>query len=393
MRLNVVAPPALARRVVPAPAAKAVATAPVALAQSVRVTSASSQNPFATFAQGIVDTFRGFFVSFVGFKTRKIEDDPSDVNHPNYGEDMDARKALAAQRGAEQSALGKLSQAQQTQYNTVVKAIGDRPQARQALQALLVAGTLPGSAPLRGQGDALTALATLTNAPLADGIERAKLLSEMLCELENPVRINQQHKGTCAATTAQILLIRRHPAEYVRLVTDLAAPAGTATMAGGGTLTRDPDWANANDGDRSTASRLIQPAIMDAAEGIPFAHYKNAKDMPFIGPVPMLLGGMTPGGAAKVNTQLEGVKYKNVGFMFGNREAHFQKVKDALAAGLGSVPVGVMWSADGAHGGHELQVDKVADGRVYYTNPWGQRESMEEHEFLDHMTAAAIPTA
>lgn len=385
----IAATPSNNRRLVTAPVRGANASAPAPAAPAA---SASTIQP-GGLSSALGDSLKFFYETFKPMVTRRVEEDPSDVNHPNGDDVAQAKAALAATRGDEQAALSRLGNDQRAQYQAVADLVKDDATARYALQQLLTGGQLTAQKTLVGGTTLLAQLDGLGKQGLASGVDRAALLGQLLGEVQNPTRINQQGKGTCAATTAQILLARRHPAEYVRLVADLAKPAGLATMAGGATLTRDPQWANPNDRDRTVSSRLFQPAVMNAAEGLPGETYHNENDMPYLGPVPLFMGGMTPGGSAKVNTQLEGVKYKNVMFMVGDRAKTFKQVTDALAKNIGSVPVGVMWNADGARGGHELQVDKVEGGRVYYTNPWGQKESMAEREFLDHLTSAQIPQA
>jgi hypothetical protein len=122
--------------------------------------------------------------------------------------------------------------------------------------------------------------------------------------------------------------------------------------------------------------------------GMPLLDYDNKKDKHKAWVVP-LAGGLMGFGSAKINEQLLGTGYSSLGFWHWNRDAQWNKVKKALEDGKGPLPVGVTWED---LGGHQLQIDKVENGKVYYTNPWGQRESMDEAEFKSHITNVEVPT-
>lgn len=325
-------------------------------------------------------------VSFEEFKSRKIEDDPGDVNGPDFKELQKAKKEIPERAKAEQEALAKLSDADRKSYEKLAELSKDRPLSRWALQSMLLDGRLPGGKDLKGQGSVLDNLGKLATQDLAAGIKRADLVSDVIAEIENPVRINQQGKGTCVAATAQILLARRNQAEYARVIGELAGPSGTANLAGGDKLQRETDWADESDYGRSTSSRLIQPALMEM--GMPLLDYDNTKDKHKAWVLP-LAGGLMGFGSAKINEQLLGTDYSSHGFWHWNRDSQWNKLKKALEEGKGPLPCGVTWED---LGGHQLQIDKIENGKVYYTNPWGQRESMDEAEFKAHITNVEIPS-
>ncbi len=342
-------------------------------------------------------------VSFENFKTRKVYDEPGDSNHIWWNELQQAKKEIEAHKAAESAEFGKLPPGEQDRYARLValteptpgNKIGN-PAARRALQKLLLDGRLLRAAAYGGtHGTLLAGLAALAAAdrPLATGIDRSRLVCETLLEAENPTRINQQARGTCAATTAIIILAKKNPFGFVQVVAGLAAPEGKAKLAGGVTISRREDWADTEDGDRSLPQRLLAPAIMELGGpiwGLP--SYDNGSDSHKIGPVPVG-GGMFSGGSAYVNTELEGVKYDSNTFFRWNRDQEWQEIKDALAAGRTLIPVGVLWSEDDVQGGHELHIEKIEAGKVYYSNPWGFRETMDELEFKAHITSAEIPRA
>lgn len=335
-----------------------------------------------------------FGASSEQFKTRDVYDDPSDVNHPTDQEVADAKATIDANKNKVDAALAKLSPDQRKQYDAVSALTVGRPTCQLALQTMLLDGRLTTGKDLKGQGSVLDHLAKLGTQDLAKDVDRRKLVSEVIGELENPVRIDQHGVGTCGATTAQILLIRQNPAEYVRLMEGLASPAGKAQMSGGDTITRVEDWNDNSDGnpdwgdDRTTSSRLFQPAVMSYGEPLPGERYDNSEDRGKLGPIP-LMGGLYS--LTKICTQLTGKAYDGNTVFFWNHDSQWSKIKDALKANKGPIPVAVRWNSDGEAGGHFIQIDKIENGKVYITNPWGQRESFSEQELKDHLTASYIP--
>lgn len=128
-----------------------------------------------------------------------------------------------------------------------------------ALRDLLVAGRL--QAPLLAQ---LNQLATMNADPK---IDRRLLVSQALVELKDPLTITQGSRGTCAATSIQMLVALTKPAMYIELLRGLASPGGHAKLPGGATITREADWDYQHDGGRSIPSRLFQPALMELGNG------------------------------------------------------------------------------------------------------------------------------
>jgi hypothetical protein len=311
----------------------------------------------------------------------QTERDPSDVNHPRDGELANARTELKRNAEAERTALAKLNPDDRRRYEALSAQVMNRPMSQRALQTMLLERRLPGTL--------LAQFETMLSQPVAGGIDRAQLLGETLCEVEDPVRIAQHGKGTCGAGTAQILLARQNPAEYVRLVNGLASPKGEITMRGGAKLTRKVDWADDNDGGRSLSSRLVQPAFMEYAGFLSsITDYDNSEDKHKIGSIP-LFSGLLGWGEANLLDQLTGKNYENLTPFRWNRESHWTALKLALKESKGPVPVAMTWGDQGS--GHFIQVDKVENGRVYFTNPWGEQGSSEESEFKRHITQMMLP--
>lgn len=320
-------------------------------------------------------------ISFEDFKTRAIEDDPSDVNHYTRDDEVKAERETRVNLEAEKAALAKLSPEDRREYKTLLSQVEGHTMARRQMQAMLLSGELTDSKALIGGATLLHELHFMTGQPLAEGIDRKDLVAQVIGEVENPVRIAQHSQNTCGATTAQILLVRKNPAEYVRLVAGLAAPGGHVPTAGGSTLKRKEDWNYDGDGDRSISSRLFQPAVMQLGQMIPGMSYSNTDDKNVVVDKP-IFAGMFGIQQAKVDTELTGQDYDNHLFMAWNRDSMWEDLKRIVATGKEPVPVSMSWNG----GGHFVQIDKIEGGKVHFTNPWGERDTIDEAEFKSHIS-------
>jgi hypothetical protein len=317
------------------------------------------------------------------FTSRRVVDDP-DTRWASASEVREARARLSNRAAAEAAAVAGLG-ARGKGYEAVAAAISNDPIAREALQRMLLDGRLTGAKDKLGRGDMLDHLVRLEAGPLADGLAAGDMLAHLVEEADNPTKLAQEARGTCVATTATIVLAREAPAEYVRLVADLAAPRGHSLTAGGRTISRTPDWNEQDDGNRTPSVRLLQPALMELGNGL--TRYDNRKDRHAIGPWALLPGGLGTFGADRVLEALTGDSWRSLPVI--NRLTRgwaFEKVKAATEAGR-SVPVGVMWEG----GGHKILVDAIRGDTVHFTNPWGQRETMSVAEFRQHMMDANLP--
>lgn len=115
-------------------------------------------------------------------------------------------------------------------------------------------------------------LRPLLQEALGPGLEqlpgRARLLGELLRNLEDPGRINQGFRGVCTAACVEAWLAEARPEEYARLVVGLCLEAGELGLPGGERLRRDEArlaW-TAAEGRRSPVSRLFQAAAMELAD-------------------------------------------------------------------------------------------------------------------------------
>ncbi|MBM3268433.1 MAG: hypothetical protein FJZ01_12350 [Candidatus Sericytochromatia bacterium] len=333
------------------------------------------------FRQGVQQALYG--VSYREFETGGTLEAPSPANAPSPDDVRVSRLALEAGAGAEQAALGKLAAADRDRYGHVAAPLAGRPVARQALQGLLTEGTLTGSRDLAGGQSLLQHLDALATRPLARGIDRQDLLAEVVAEIGNPTCIKQGNRNSCVATTASIALARHNPAEYARLVAGLAAPGGSVRMAGGNALTRPDGWDFADDGGRTTSARLLQSALL--AEGAKVGSYDPRTDTFSAGPVP-LGAGLTGGGSARINSQLQGRPFET--FTSKSFSRGWDRVTEALAAGKGPFPVGLQWGSGGAH---EVLLEKIEGDWAIFVNPSGHRQRLGVAEFRSHLRNAEIP--
>ena len=90
-------------------------------------------------------------------------------------------------------------------------------------------GALDGARSLAGNEALIEQFDRLARMPLAAGLDRTRLLSDIVVRVDDPGKIDQGYQNTCTVTTLEYLLASRHPAEYVRLVAGLASPQGVAS--------------------------------------------------------------------------------------------------------------------------------------------------------------------
>jgi hypothetical protein len=288
-----------------------------------------------------------------------------------------------------------------------------------ALHSLLVKGKLT--------PQVLDALQGLSTDRLAPKIDQRELVSQALIELDDPVAISQKSRGTCAPTSVQILIAMRNPLVYVGLLRGLASPSGSAKLPNGDTIQREPDWNSDNDGGRSIPSRLIQPALMEFANGE--ADYNNTNDEDLDPKThqasPSGLDG--PGAAALLSAVTEGKPtFQTLGVTYNDsvgqdaihglddniesprdlllvledNRAIDPKSQDALLAQLAAhatpedpVYATVIYTLRPTVGGvgfHAILVTGVKDDKVSFINPWGQEETLPAEVFKHSIVSANV---
>lgn len=338
---------------------------------------------------------------------RRIESDAKDVNA--LGESVAYRGQVRRNAEAEKAALAALAPADREAYQTVAKAVDAQGAWALSWQALLLDGKLPGKASSADGKTLLAQFEALAKAPLHSELKRDQLLGDLIQEVQRPDAINQDNHGSCTMTSVQIKLALENPAELVRLVTGLASPEGDVKLADGDTLKRNPGTEKPDTSYRTDSARLFQAAMMDFADGelaydnsmtneaflAKYREREGLKPDAKVEPQDLHSDGSGGLGVEQVHRALQALS----GGQFASSSALdpddpaiekvtkdqlIQRLEDAVGRGI-AVPVGMDWGSRDAygkvHGGHEVLVTGVKDGRVYYDNPWGQQESMVLERF------------
>ncbi|HEY9765584.1 MAG TPA: hypothetical protein V6C82_04440 [Chroococcales cyanobacterium] len=295
------------------------------------------------------------------------------------------QKKIKANLSQEVALLMKFSPEQQGRYEKIVHALpATDPEARLSLQRLLLDGKLLEAKDKKGEGTLLDNLSKLADQRLEENINRGELLSDVVQEVENPVCIAQEGKGTCGASTVQIMLASENPAEYARLISGLASPEGKTTLANGEEIARKPGTEMEDGALRTVSTRLLVPAFMEYGNGM--ATYDNEKDKSSL--MGVSYPGLTYGDFARL---AEGVlnrsfEVKKSGLF--NDAGDLLKQVARLASPSSHVPLVIDYPGLGFHA---VQVTEVKEGRVNYINPWGRLESLGEEAFTAKLKGVLLP--
>lgn len=248
-------------------------------------------------------------------------------------------------------------------------------------------------------------LGSLEDLQQADNLDPAlqaqkdDLFTSTLQNIAFPERINQHSKGTCAATRVEVVLAMKDPARYTDSVRRLAREDDGRTRIEGATLTRVPGTEAVDDSGRSVASRLMQPALMEYANGQEL-DYNNQDDRHHV--------NQTEGQHFRDNRQgliLDETRHLLQGVLgedgiaaehaiFGaNAEDRAQVVASTEALmdqGQGPLLVDLDWGDNltGGDGGHALLLSDLDDNHAFFMNPWGELNSMPRNEFDQRLHAS-----
>ena len=258
------------------------------------------------------------------------------------------------------------------------------PVAALALQKLLFSQKLTEGTSLRDGMTVLDGLSRLANGPVGEGLDRQKLLADLIQEVATPTTINQGDKGTCTATCVAIQLARKNPAEYVRLVAGLASPSGVAITASGDVLRPERDAVTAP-GSRTQVQKLLAPALMELAN--PRLDYRNEEDAQFRGDKEDH-GGLNSHEVDRVLESLYPGRFKRDqvgGFLSPSPKKIMGKIEDQLARGS-DVLVGIWWGDDATHKVLVTGMENInGTDYVRYINPWGREERVTKDEFQSRL--------
>lgn len=314
-----------------------------------------------------------------GLGTTVLYDAP-DVNASQDTQDTSARHVAAerqveANAALEQEALGAMSEGDRAAYQAVKQGClaQNDPVAALALQRLLFTGALPGDADLVGEGNLLQHLTGLADGstPLADGVDRRQLLTDLVQELANPAAVDQGYRGTCAPTAVAIQLAITHPAEYARVMLGLSSPKGEVTMPGGMVFKREPDVSFAPDTTgRALTQRIMAPTFMEIANGA--GNYHDATGAG---------EGAWSDTLDRLSEQVFGQPMSESRLTTPDARAHAMQIVDAELAAGNDVPVALHYGT----GLHKVLITgmETVDGVEYVKliNPWGREERIARDDF------------
>jgi hypothetical protein len=227
-------------------------------------------------------------------------------------------------------------------------------------------------------------------------------------------------------------LLTRQPAEYARLVAGILGADGRVKLQGGQDLVRVPDSLARDQSGRDDLNRMLQAAMIDQG-GHLRGQYSNQDDHwhapgPFwrhpIQHVSHAVAGWFGGNFGIGETsekrlfeQVLGLKARTVGdvpatdFLLPQqlRDRAYGEVVKAVAAGkVVTVDIVTTDLADepgaqeehvidrsklsyaAAMQSHQILVTQIADGKVYYRNPWGYETFMSQREFRSRMQDGVI---
>ena len=250
---------------------------------------------------------------------------------------------------------------------------------KRALQRLERSGRLDGSLRRPDQSTLLAQLSLLTRTPLATGLDRHRLMNDLIRQLADPGLIHQGNRGTCTVTTLEYRLALVDPAEYARLIVGLASPEGKVRMASGKQLERVEDSLTMDDSGRSDVSRLFEAALMDMGNGI--ADYRNRPDRHGLGKWTPFPTGLMSFQVARTATALTGRRHEAVEVVpiIGRLplvdwgvSSLMRKLMHTLET-QGPAPTMLDWRGEGdkTHAEHMVLVLRIEGDRVVYRNPWG----------------------
>jgi hypothetical protein len=228
------------------------------------------------------------------------------------------------------------------------------------------------------------------NTMLAGETSTSELVDSALLDITNPNRVDQGTAPTCTVTSMQFELVADNPAEYLRLLTGLAGPSGSAQMKGGSDLVigRGDGDLKARD-DRPVSQALFQSAAMEYGNG------KAASFDPISGQstdasTGKTYAGLAPSQQTMVLRQLFGINYRTDQFY---TEADGARALAGLQGFDASQAVNrpVILDIDQGPINHAVTLEKVDAGRVYFRDPYGVLRSIPDEMFPKYVVAMHRP--
>lgn len=247
--------------------------------------------------------------------------------------------------------------------------------------------------------DHLDTVASQKLAPEFNG-RRGELLGRLVQETGRPsLTINQGNVGTCASTTIQMHLLQHSPAEYARIIGGLSSPERSVTLADGSKMDAAQNQANrflkSGPDPRNVTERMFQGAVQQYGDRMPEnmggrgVNYKyDANNPSNVGMWDHQTGKVMkslynrdfayqPQGAngsrGIVGAESDPKKQDKM------RNDLYNDVNREISSRQGPVATHLVWGgtdpSGNPHGLHEVLVEKIEGGRVYFRNPWGSKRS------------------
>ncbi|MCI0617719.1 hypothetical protein L0244_32505 [bacterium] len=251
----------------------------------------------------------------------------------------------------------------------------------------------------RNRTTLLENLDRLATQPMQSGLanRQGEVLGRVIQETAEPTwRVDQGITGTCVGTSIQHHLLRHTPSEYARIIGGLSSPDRSVTLANLSRMhaaindtalpaTVTMPWGNPpvpttlND-PRSVTERMFQSAVQQYG-----ARLQRGPDYQFNADTNRT--GLWDNQTAHV---MRGIYNRDYSFhpagargisnatadpteQADMRQQLARNVRSEIQSGQGPVPVHLVWGSHG-HGLHEVSVERVENGRVYFRNPWGSRD-------------------
>ncbi|MDC3959532.1 peptidoglycan-binding domain-containing protein [Polyangium jinanense] len=301
-------------------------------------------------------------------------DDAAELRGPGAGPvaDPDSPPPVQAQAGTKK---GPLPSDRAGSLDAVRRAIGDDGPANAALERLLAAGRLH-------EGSLLPNLATFAQTPrnpallLEAGIEPELLLGQVIRHVDNPLRVQQgQGHGTCGAGVMEYVLLRRDPAELVRIVDGITREARAITLRSGKKLEMPRSAIARDNSGRVDLDRLFQSAIMNHASAMSWLFdYDNPEDNDTFWAAVRGNSQMAVYGFTSLYQAILGGSYSSVSTLSRPKDEVATLVATSAARG---VPVPVILEFRTYHWLSVEWLEAGKDGKpasIVLRNPWGKDE-------------------
>lgn len=217
----------------------------------------------------------------------------------------------------------------------------------------------------------LSHLHQLAHEPIAQGIDRAQAMRELMANLAQPGEIRQNNRGTCAITSIEYIHDKTHPADYARVVTGLLSKNGTTNLANGECIERNASGTLADDSQRTSVDRVYQSSLSgfaSAPEGYIYNNNQTGGGAHIYSDGTVAHSGTT--GAETVRALRATL---NQPYSCHTEPGHCDAdLQTSLQEGR-QPEVFLIWAPNPSdtHRLHALVVEKVESDKVLLRNPWG----------------------